>query len=123
MSVESVPAGSVPDPPASAQEAGRRLWSAVLTSYDLAEHELVLLRQAVAVADLCEALQAAVDDEGLLQEGRVHPGLVELRQERLLLARLIVSLRIPMGDEDADGSERLQYRGTRGVYSIKGDVA
>ena len=93
MTVESAPDAEVPDPPAGAQQAGQRLWLAVLTSYDLAEHELVLLRQAVAVADLCEQLQTLVTEQGPLIMGKSHPGLVELRQQRILLARLIVALR------------------------------
>ena len=103
-----------------AKAAGKRLWSAVLTDYDLSEHELTLLRQAVAVAGLCEALQATVAAEGLLVMGKAHPALVELRQQRILLARLIVALRVPLGDEDSGEQQRMQYRGTRGVYGIRG---
>lgn len=111
---ESAPKGTGP--------SGRRLWRSVTGEYDLAEHESVLLRQAVNVADVCAELQATVDREGLLVGGRAHPGLVELRQQRILLARLIVALRVPMGDQD-DAPERTQFRGTRGVYSIKGGAA
>lgn len=111
---ESAPKGSGP--------AGRRLWRAVVEAFDLAEHELVLLRQAAHVADVCSELQATVDREGLLAAGRAHPGLVELRLQRILLARLVVALRVPLGDED-DAPERTQYRGTRGVYGIRGGAA
>ena len=38
--------------------------------------------------------------ETRLGEQRPHPALVELRQQRLTLARLIVSLRIPLGDQE-----------------------
>ena len=38
------------------------------------------------------------------------------RQQRILLARLVVALRVPMGDVDAAGSDRTQYRGLRGMY-------
>ena len=106
----------VPDAPTGAGEAGKRLWLAVVSAYDLGEHELVLLRQAVAVADVCEALRAIIAAEGLLVMGKVHPAGVELRQQRILLARLVVALRVPMGDEDAAGSDRTQYRGLRGMY-------
>jgi len=50
--------------------------------------------------------------------------LVELRMQRILFARLLVALRVPIGDaEDAGSADRLQRRGLRGVYGIKGGVA
>ncbi|WP_262391383.1 hypothetical protein [Nocardiopsis sp. CNR-923] len=50
-----------------------------------------------------------------LGETRTHPALVELRNQRILLARLLVALRVPLGEED-DGAERPQVRAVRGVY-------
>jgi hypothetical protein len=123
MMLESVPVGDVPAAPDGAGPAGKALWAAVVTDSDLAEHELTLLRQAVAVADVCEALQAIIAAEGLLVMGKVHPAGVELRQQRILLARLIVALRVPLGDEDAAGAQRTQYRGVRGVYAVRGGAA
>jgi len=68
-------------------------------------------------------LQALVDTEGPIVEGRAHPALVELRQQRILLARLVVALRVPMGEQDDESPQRPQYRGTRGVYGIRGGAA
>jgi hypothetical protein len=109
-----------PRAPNGTQAAGRRLWRSVLDTFELDEHELTLLRQAVAVADHCEALQDEVDRTGLLVGGRTNPALVELRQQRILLARLIVALRVPLGDAGEGG--RTQRRGLRGVYGIRGAV-
>ncbi len=115
---------TIPKPPRGAQSAGRRLWRAVVVDYELAEHELTLLREAVRTADLCDSLQELVDKEGLIRFHRAHPALVELRQQRILLARLLVALRVPIGDANSEGPpDRLQYRGTRGVYGIKGGAA
>jgi hypothetical protein len=75
----------------------------VLGEFEVAEHEQGLLRQAVRAADMCDALQAAaVDVEGPLSttrlgETRTHPAPVELRAQQLLLARLVVALRVPLG--------------------------
>lgn len=107
--------------PVGAGKAGRKLWAAIVKDFDLDEHELVLLRQAVRVLDACENLQAQLDVDGLLLDNRTHPALVELRQQRILLARLIVALRVPLGEEAEAG--RTQYRGPRGVYGIKGGAA
>jgi hypothetical protein len=65
-----------------------------------------------------------VDAEGELSisrlgERRAHPALVELRQQQLLLARLIVALRVPMGDQEETGPPRAQRRGIRGVYGLE----
>jgi hypothetical protein len=84
----------------------------VLADFELPEHEQVLLRQACRVA---------VDEEGplvttRLGEQRAHPALVELRQQRLVLARLIVALRVPLGDQEPEAAPRTAYRGLRGVY-------
>jgi hypothetical protein len=112
-----------PPAPQGLGAAGKRLWKAVLDDFDLEEHELALLRQAVRVADLCEDLQAQVDAEGLIIGGRTHPALVELRQQRILLARLVVALRVPMGEQEGQAPQRGQYRGVRGVYGIRGAVS
>jgi hypothetical protein len=109
----------LPRAPAGAKTAGRALWRAVLTSYELEEHELALLRQVCRVADVCDDLQMLVDAEGPIVAGRAHPALVELRQQRIVLARLIVAIRVPLGDEEQG---RTQYRGPRGVYGIRGAV-
>jgi hypothetical protein len=114
---------SIPRAPIGAGDAGKRLWRAVTSDFELGEHEMVLLRQAVRVADICEALQAVVDREGALTttrlgETRAHPALVELRNQRILLARLIVCLRVPLGDAEDSPAGRAQRRGLRGVYGL-----
>lgn len=118
---------SIPRAPEAAGTAGKRLWRAVLSEFELAEHEMALLRQAVRVADLCDQLQAVVEAEGpmLRVDGhpRTHPAVVELRQQRIVLARLVVALRVPLGDQEQDGASageptRLQRRGTRGFYAV-----
>jgi hypothetical protein len=105
---------------------GRRLWNAVTGECAMEEHELVLLRQAVRVADMCADLQALVDAQGLMLGDRIHPASVELRQQRLLLGRLIVALRIPVAQDDEGTPEavpdgqRTQRRGLRGPYQPRG---
>jgi hypothetical protein len=59
-----------------------------------------------------------VDRDGPVVAGRAHPALVELRQQRITLARLIVALRVPLGEQE--GRARSQYRGLRGAYAIGG---
>src|ERR671921_1673917 len=102
---------STPEPaPEDTSADGRRLWDAITREYELEEPELVLLRQAVRVADTCTDLQAMLDRDGLLLRDRIHPASVELRLQRLLLGRLIVALRVPSGDTGGEDAPRTQYR-------------
>ena len=116
---------STPEPaPEDTGSDGRRLWDAISREYELQEHELVLLLQAVRVADTCADLQAMLDRDGLLVRDRIHPASVELRQQRLLLGRLIVALRVPSRDTGGEeGAPRTQYRGLRGPYAPRGLLA
>lgn len=114
----------LPAAPKGTKASGRALWRSVLDNFELEEHERSLLVQAVRVADACEDLQAVVDVEGSMVPGlgltqRVHPALVELRQQRIVLARLIVALRVPLGDADGEGPARTQHRGVRGVHQLR----
>jgi hypothetical protein len=116
---------NIPDPPETAGEGGRRLWSAVLADYTFEEHELSLLREAVRTVDALDGLHELTEAEGLVVTGphgsKPHPALVEARQLRIALARLLAALRLPAGEED-DGSERRPQRrvGVRGVYGVAG---
>jgi hypothetical protein len=82
------------------------LWQSTVAEFELEEHELVLLREACRTADAVDALQAAVDGEGVLnvspQGVRAHPALVELRAQRICFARLVAQLGLPTGEEDPD---------------------
>lgn len=115
--------GDVPGAPAALGEAGRALWQSIADEYELEPHNLAVLEQAARVADHVALLDEAVRRDGVLMEnpqrGTVaHPALVELRQQRLTLTRLLVALRLP--DED-DGKP--QHRGLRGVYHLRGTGA
>lgn len=114
----------LPPAPRGSGATARKLWRSVLAEYELQEHELALLARACRVADTCEQLQSVVDEEGALVETRLgekraHPALVELRQQSLTLARLLVALRVPLGDEESGGGARTQRRGLRGVYGVR----
>ncbi len=116
-----------PAPPKGTQKAGAALWTAVLDEYDLEAHEILLLREAVRTVDALDSLEARVAADGPLlgssQGDRAHPALVEARQQRIALARLLAALRLPAGEEE-DGQDRRPQRrvGVRGVYGVRGAV-
>jgi hypothetical protein len=91
----------------------KALWHSVADDYELDEHEAALLRQAVRTIDLIDTLQAKIDEIGAIVESpqgvKANPAVVEIRQQRIVLARLLAALRLPTGDE-AD-AKRPQRRG------------
>lgn len=119
----------IPTAPPGTKSSGRRLWRDVLGKYELEEHELALLREAVRTVDLLDDLAALVEAEGLMLDSssgpRMHPALVEARQLRIALARILAALRLPAGEEgDQQESRRPQRRvGARGVYGVRGAVS
>src|SRR3954452_173338 len=107
--------------PYSGGSAGARLWTRVLAEFELSETELVLLREACRTADAVEELHGYVDEQGTMIDGRPNPALVELRQQRILLARLVVALRVPLDDdgEVVRGGQRTQARPMFGVHQLR----
>ncbi len=87
--------------PRGLRTGGKRLWKAVTDEFDPDEHEAALLREACRTVDQLDLLQAILDGRTLVidsnQGVRVHPALVESRQQRLVLAKLVTALRLPAG--------------------------
>ena len=107
-------AGKAPAAPAGTGPGGRRLWRDIVTRFDLAEAEVAILREAARTVDQLDRLDEVVRRDGVTTpEGRPHPALVESRQLRITLARLIAAMRLP--DDDLEDA-RPQRRGIRGVY-------
>ena len=109
--------------------AGARLWHSVVDDYELEEHELALLVEAVRTVDVLNELEADVRGTGPIvsspQGDKANPALVEARQQRIALARLLAALRLPAGEEgDQQSSARPQRRvGVRGIYGIRGALS
>jgi hypothetical protein len=114
--------------PAGLRSPGRRLWSSVVDDFELDEHERAVLLEACRTVDSLDLLDAAVRRDGPIvaspQGERAHPALVEARQQKIALARLVAVLRLPAGAEDdqAEGRRTPRRVGARGVYGIRGAV-
>ena len=96
-----------PAPPAGVGAPAARLWRDVLDRYELSAHEVSLLREVVRVVGRLEALEAVVRADGPMDPagtGRVHPALVEARQQQLALAKLVGALRLPDEGSASGGS-------------------
>jgi hypothetical protein len=113
-------------PPQGLQPEGIKLWQAVTVDYELDQHELALLLAAGRTVDRLEDIAEALHAAPLTVENKrgdmiVQPLLVEQRQQSLVLARLVASLRLPSGETEDGELIRPQRRGAaRGSYGIRG---
>jgi phage terminase small subunit len=105
-----MPAKSAPRQPDGLGTAGKALWKEVLADlpggWEFDRRELGYLTLACRQADHLSALEAVIVAEGVMSAGStgqpvVHPAVVEARQARLAVSRLLGA--IPM--EGANGEE------------------
>ncbi|MHA6629401.1 hypothetical protein ACU61A_28525 [Pseudonocardia sichuanensis] len=112
----------MPRAPKGLGPSGRRLWRAVLVDFGLAEHELALLLEACRTVDQLDAFTEVIAAEGVIDRatGRAHPAVVESRQQRLVLTRVLATLRVPPAMPPADEPSAPQGRsGARGAYGTR----
>ncbi|MGP5724611.1 terminase [Arthrobacter rhombi] len=109
--------------PANLKAGGKKLWKAVTDEFELGEHELSVLLEASRTVDALEALEKVVRAEGVTmtspQGVKAHPALVEARQQRVTLAKLVASLRIPLEDSAEVGRLPQQRSGVRAVSVVR----
>lgn len=102
---------------------GRALWRAVTDALELDVRDRGLLHEAARTLDLLDELDELQRTNGpLTPDGRTAPYVVEARQQRIALARIIAALRLP--DDIANPAKRPQKRtGVRGFYAIQRNEA
>lgn len=106
-----------PLPPTNLRRGGRGrgLWREITSVLDLDGRDLALLTETARCVDQLDQLDAlAARDGPLTPDGRVNPVIIEARQQRVALARLIAALRLP--EDLSQPDRRPQHRGVRGVY-------
>ncbi|MER6296861.1 hypothetical protein [Streptomyces althioticus] len=101
-------------------ESGTRLWESVAGDFDLDVHEQLVLLQACRTADVLDRLARRADGADLTVRNAkgelvTAPWITEHRQQSLVLARLLASLRMPSGEEDGRPQRRGAARGSYGV--------
>ena len=113
-----------PAPPAGLGEAGKALWTAIVSDVDeaweLDRRELHFLERAGRVEDEMRALEAVVDAEGPTATGSkgqpvVHPAILEGRQLKLAQLRLLSALEL--ADPRASSGSAASQRGRRAAAS------
>lgn len=103
-------ARSVKAPPARSASRGEAFLACLTDDYELTAVERELALEAARTLDLVDALQQQVDSDGLVTAGsmgqqRANPLLGELRQARLVLARLLSGLALPEEERPAAVSD------------------
>jgi hypothetical protein len=94
--------------------AGIALWTETVADVEFEPHNLQVLAEACRTLDALHSLQDALDADGPIidspQGRKANRALPELRQGRIVLARLLAALKIPAAD---DGP--IKTRAPRGV--------
>lgn len=108
--------------PTPAPSRGAALHAHIRESFDLGHAEVILLDEVRDTLDNIDALQSAIARDGVViptvtGEGtKSNPALIEVRLQRLALARLIATLGVPV---DGELDEPLPpARPARGVYGL-----
>jgi hypothetical protein len=87
--------------PAHLGDAGAELYSAAVEGFDLTIPESTALLQAAETLDVLNALENAIRETGpVLPTGKPSPLLVEARQQRAILVRLLGLLDLRDDDEE-----------------------
>lgn len=107
-----------PRAPAGLGLSGRRLWASVMDGFDLDQHERSLLIEACRTVDPFDLLDRALVVGVVLDDGRINPALVEARQQRLALTRLLAALRLPEGVENGVPICAQRRGGARRPYNL-----
>jgi hypothetical protein len=97
----------LPEPPDTLSEASGALWTSILTSHEMSDAELEVLRSALAALDRADQAAGVLASEGLTVVDRYggvrsHPMLDAELRARTLYARLVKQL----GVELAPGATR-----------------
>jgi hypothetical protein len=93
----------VPVPPSGLAAKGRAVWRNITRRYDLRPDELLVLARICRAVDRIATLDAiAAASEPIITGSHggkvIHPAVVELRQQELVLARLVRVLALPDSD-------------------------
>lgn len=89
-----------PKTPAGLGTAGKAIWRSLTGTFDFEVGELLIVETCARQADDLAALEAIVEESGLMVAGsagqpRLNPAVAECRQARIALARMLGMLGMP----------------------------
>ena len=80
--------------------AGRALYEAAVTEFELSLPELAALLQAAETTDTLRIIEDAIRETGPVIGGKPSPLLAEARQQRAVLVRLLGLLDLRLDDDE-----------------------
>lgn len=92
---------------------GRRLWRALIATYDFAPAELALLHELARSLDRIDEVRAIIERDGLIAAGSkgqpaAHPLLADERAHRVIAARIASQLDLPDATaRPGEGTDRI----------------
>jgi hypothetical protein len=113
---------TLPAPPGHLSEPSKRLWHETVEGYELAPHELRILRLALEALDRCEQARRALRRHGIIMLDRwdkpvPRPEVKIEADSRAAAARLFAQLRLPDPEEEAPQARTAHGRfGSRGGH-------
>ena len=96
----------------------RNLWESIHADYDLSASENLLLLEICRTVDRLDALNADIQEHGMLSGGKLRPAAREARQLGIVFARLMGALSLPDLDTEEDAPPKYVRTGTRGPYKL-----
>lgn len=97
--------------PAHLGAAGAEFHAAVTDDFELSISERAALLQAAETVDVLAALEASIRETGAVVDGKANPLLVEARQQRNILVRLLGLL--DLRDDEEEDSKASTSRSAR----------
>jgi P27 family predicted phage terminase small subunit len=97
---------SVDAPPSSLSAAAQAFWRSITSSYELQEHHVAILNEALFSWDRCQEARSLIDAEGItlkdrFGQARLNPAVPVEKDQRTLYLRAMRELDID-GVPDAD---------------------
>ncbi len=89
-----------PKPPGHLGAAGSAFYASATADFDLSIPEAAALQQAAETLDVLSALEEEIRSTGVVVKGRPSPLLVEARQQRAILVRLLGLLDLRLDEDD-----------------------
>ena len=110
--------------PRGLSQAANTRWNSIVEHWDLRPDELSVLERACRTMDTISALEAIVEEQGLMTTGSMgqtvtNPALQEARQQSALLNSLWKALRLPDDGDEVSPSSLNATAGQRSAAARK----
>lgn len=117
---------TIPRSPTGLGSTGKRLWRDVHETYDLRPDEHAVLEEACRTRDLLYRMEKELAKGNMIASGSMgqpvaHPFLAEVRQHRITMQRLLITLGLPdaVGETGARGESTSRSASARALANAR----